>query len=230
MKACLGLITVGQAPRVDITPYMAEILGPGVELIEKGALDGLSPEELDKLAPTGNESILASRLKDGSEVIMSHKKVMPLVQQRIDELNAEGVNLILLLCTGIFPKFNSEVLILESQKIVDHFLEAVVQPDQALGLFVPKQEQEHSGGDKLAHITSKVVTACASPYDRDGRSSLDQFKQAARNMMDRKPDLIVLHCMGYNQTHRQLLADICSIPIVVANSIVARTVAELLPC
>ena len=38
----VGLITVGQAPRSDVVPDMAAILGGGVEIVEAGALDGLT--------------------------------------------------------------------------------------------------------------------------------------------------------------------------------------------
>jgi protein AroM len=41
----VGLITVGQAPRSDVVPDMAAILGGDVEIIEAGALDGLTREQ-----------------------------------------------------------------------------------------------------------------------------------------------------------------------------------------
>lgn len=42
-KVKIGAITVGQSPRVDVTPDLWPIFGPNVELIEAGGLDGLSP-------------------------------------------------------------------------------------------------------------------------------------------------------------------------------------------
>ena len=47
----VGLITVGQAPRSDVVPDMAAILGGDVEIVEAGALDGLSREQIAPLAP-----------------------------------------------------------------------------------------------------------------------------------------------------------------------------------
>ena len=37
----VGLVTIGQSPRADVVPDMAAILGPGVAIRERGALDGL---------------------------------------------------------------------------------------------------------------------------------------------------------------------------------------------
>ena len=49
----VGLITVGQSPRSDVVPDMAAILGGDVEILEAGALDGLSREQIAPLAPRG---------------------------------------------------------------------------------------------------------------------------------------------------------------------------------
>ena len=40
-RKIIGAVTIGQAPRVDIMPELMEILGPGIEIKEAGALDGL---------------------------------------------------------------------------------------------------------------------------------------------------------------------------------------------
>ena len=53
----IGLITVGQAPRSDVVPDMAAILGADVEIVEAGALDGLAREEITPLAPEGDDEV-----------------------------------------------------------------------------------------------------------------------------------------------------------------------------
>ena len=42
----VGLVTIGQAPRDDVVPDMSEILGRDVRLVQAGALDGLSRDEM----------------------------------------------------------------------------------------------------------------------------------------------------------------------------------------
>jgi len=46
----LGAVTIGQSPRTDIIPDLRTVLGAEVEIVEAGALDGLSPEEIRTLA------------------------------------------------------------------------------------------------------------------------------------------------------------------------------------
>jgi hypothetical protein len=67
MTTTVGLITVGQAPRSDVVPDMAAILGRDVEIVEAGALDGLTREQMATTRswspgwPTARRSSSASR-------------------------------------------------------------------------------------------------------------------------------------------------------------------------
>ena len=65
MKIRVGIVTIGQAPREDVVPDMAELMGPGAEILEGGALDGLTREEIERLAPEGDHEVLVTRLTDG---------------------------------------------------------------------------------------------------------------------------------------------------------------------
>ena len=58
----LALVTIGQAPRVDITPDMMQGLDAEYDITEFGALDGLTKEEVARLAPKGGEECLVSRM------------------------------------------------------------------------------------------------------------------------------------------------------------------------
>src|SRR5438034_10613382 len=100
MKPRVGLVTIGQAPRVDVVPEMAELMRPGIEILERGALDGLSRPEIERLAPEGDNEILVTRLSDGHSVFVGKEKITPLVQRRIDELEADGATMSVVLCTG----------------------------------------------------------------------------------------------------------------------------------
>src|SRR2546422_953146 len=78
MKPRVGMVTIGQAPRVDVVPAMADVLGPDVEIIERGALDGLGGDEIAQLAPESDDEVLVTRLTDGSSVFVGKRGVTPL--------------------------------------------------------------------------------------------------------------------------------------------------------
>ena len=62
----IGAVTIGQSPRVDVTPDIMPIFGDEVELLQMGALDGLSKEDIAAMVPREGDYILVSRLNDGS--------------------------------------------------------------------------------------------------------------------------------------------------------------------
>src|SRR2546426_9706393 len=100
-KARIGMVTVGQAPRGDVVPDMAALL-PGVEILEAGALDGLDRAAIARLAPTGDDEILVTRLADASSVFVGKSHVLPRVQARIVALGDPGGSLPAPPCTSAF--------------------------------------------------------------------------------------------------------------------------------
>ena len=51
MARTLGIVTIGQAPRDDIASLFAAHAPAGTRVILRGALDGLSDAEVDRLQP-----------------------------------------------------------------------------------------------------------------------------------------------------------------------------------
>ena len=101
----LGLITIGQSPRTDVTPDLAPIFGPDIQLCQAGALDGMTAQEIAAFAPEEGDYVLISRLRDGSSAVFAEKHILPRLQQCIYDLEAKGVELIMFLCTGSFPAY-----------------------------------------------------------------------------------------------------------------------------
>ncbi len=60
LSSVVGLVTIGQSPRSDVVPEIAALIGPGVDVQEAGALDGLGHSEIEALAPTGHDEILVT--------------------------------------------------------------------------------------------------------------------------------------------------------------------------
>lgn len=134
-KLLLGAVTIGQAPRTDVTADIAPLLGPNVRVIEAGALDGAS--DVSPLAPQGGESALASRLADGTGVIVSEAKIMPLVQQAVDRVVAQGAFAVVLLCTATLRNPPTSAV-------------PLIHPDVALAEAVVRMVRDEACGDGIA--------------------------------------------------------------------------------
>ena len=66
VKMKVGAITIGQSPRADVVQELLPLMGEQVELIQAGALDGLTREDIQAFAPGPEDYTLISRLRDGS--------------------------------------------------------------------------------------------------------------------------------------------------------------------
>ena len=51
VKMKVGAITIGQSPRADVVQELLPLMGEQVELIQAGALDGLTREDIQAFAP-----------------------------------------------------------------------------------------------------------------------------------------------------------------------------------
>src|ERR1051326_6692115 len=77
----LGTLTIGQAPRADVVPIIDRHIRPEVRRIHRGVLDGLSRAEIGaRYRPEPGEAELVTRLKDGSEISLSRRRMRDGVQ------------------------------------------------------------------------------------------------------------------------------------------------------
>ncbi|MBT7615783.1 MAG: AroM family protein [Calditrichaeota bacterium] len=219
----IGLITIGQSPRTDVVSDMKPFFGDHVEIIEMGALDGLSIEQVQELKPEGSMIHLVTRMRDGTEVVIGKEKILPRIQQCIGDLNRRKVNLIMLLCVGKFPEFLSSCLVIEPQCVVDRFIESIIKPKHHLGVIIPLIEQESWVRDTFLAVTPNLTIISASPY-----SDPSSISKAGQNLKDAGCDLILMYCMGFNLRNATEVRSVANLPVVLSNTIVARSTGELL--
>jgi protein AroM len=219
----IGMITIGQSPRADVVPEMREVLGSDVEILEAGALDGVSLEEVKRFSPKGRDYILCTRMSDGTEVVVAKRFIAPRVQKCIDLLSQRGAEIIVFICTGHFPPFSSKRLFIEAQKIVDHFILALHGENERMGLLIPLSGQMKQAKKKYDRLKGRVIIKAASPYAPE-----DEISMAAEELKRADPHVIVMHCIGYTQAMKERVMEITGKPTVLARSLVARTLKELL--
>ena len=221
-KRKVGAITIGQSPRVDVVPEMLEVLGPSVEVVEGGALDGLSAAEVAALAPRDGDYVLVTRMRDGSSVKIAEHQILPRMQDEVDRLVAEGAEAVALLCTGEFPAFRSSRLVLEPQALLHHFV-AGVAGARRLGVVVPVPEQIDQGARRWAAAAGEVRVEAGSPY-----ADLAELERAVDTLRRWRSDLVVLDCMGFTGAMKARAAEIAGVPVILPRTVLARTLAELL--
>jgi protein AroM len=221
-KARIGMVTVGQAPRADVVPDMAALL-PDVEILE-GALDGLDRAGIARLAPEGDDEILVTRLADASSVFVGKTHVLPRVTARIAALEAQGVALTVLLCTGAFPRLTTRRPLLEPQQVLLGVLRGLSHPGR-LGVLTPSERHVPQTTARWRADGFDAAVVPLSPYDEHDPAALARATAALR---DAGAGLVVMDCIGFRDVTRRDLAARLGVPVLVANLLVARLAAELL--
>ncbi len=220
----VGLITVGQAPRPDVVPDMAAILGDDVGIVEAGALDGLTREQIAPLAPEGDDEILVTRLADGSPVFVGKAAIIPRVEAQIAALEDRGVALNVLLCTGEFPRLVARRPLLEPQPLLLGLLRAMTFRGP-LGVLTPSERHVPQTTARWRAAGFDARVAPLSPYEEQDPAAV---RRAAEQLRAAGAGLVVMDCIGFRRKTRDEIAQLTGAPTLVANLLVARVAAELL--
>lgn len=217
----IAALTIGQSPRDDITPELKNYWGDKFNMIEKGALDNYSFQEIQKkFSPNDNDDILVTRLNNGEEVIVSHKCVQKLLKRKIKELS-DDIDLIVLLCTGVFDDFNSNKLIIKPHLILDNLIKNIIG-NKKLGTIIPNINQKKQIKDKWAKFNIKPFIQAASPYKLNNDLNL-----AAEILKNKNVDLIYMDCLGYSNSMKKAVSDISETKVMIPRLMLAAIIKEL---
>jgi protein AroM len=212
----IAFVTIGQSPRSDVMPDIVAACRTGFVATERGALDGLDDAQIAALAPRPGDAILASRLADGRGVLLGKPDIERRLHIIIAELDGEGFDLIVLLCTGSFGHFATDTPFLEPQHVVDHFARGLAYGAKRLGVVIPEADQ----ADDFASIDGiPTVAAHASPY---ATNPMPGLRSAGRALA--ATDLIVTHCIGYSEAMREELMRSSGRPVLLARRLVAHAI------
>jgi len=220
----LGTFTIGQAPRPDITPILDRYVPASVKRIHRGLLDGLSRDAITgAYGARAGEAVLVTRLSDGSSVQLSAQKVHCALQAGLDALEADGCDIVLLLCTGAFGGLRlKRGFLLEPDRIIPPAV-AGLASNRRLGIIVPVAAQITSESGKWKALECPPIFAAASPYTATPEAIAAAGLSLARN----GAEMLLLDCIGFIEAHREELAHACGLPVVLSNALMAKIVGEM---
>lgn len=218
----LGAITVGQSPRTDVTGDIMEIFKGKAEILERGALDGMSLEEVGRLEPENGEYVLVSRMRDGTQVSFSEQKILPRIQMCIDELERSGVDMILFFCTGEFAcEFRSDVPLIFPCDLISRLIPVLCGVKQLI-VVTPTQRQVEQSQNKWKKYVDHVVTVAASPY-----GEWEELEEVCDRISELEGPLVIMDCIGYSCAMKQMVAEKTGKMVVLSRTMAARVISEL---
>ncbi len=218
----IGAITIGQAPRTDVTEDILRLFDGKIELLQRGGLDGLTKAQITAFAPGEGDYVLVSRLLDGSSVTFAEEYILPRLQEAIDELEAAGVKLIMFFCTGSFPESLTAGVPLVYPCDILHRVVPLLSKSSQIIAVTPSSLQLEQNTAKWGGFVKTCTSIAASPY-----GPWEELEAAAKACRDLPGDLIVLDCIGFTQKMKELFAAESGKLVVLPRTLLARTISEL---
>ena len=217
----IGVVVIGQSPRPDVAAEIAAVLSPGMTIELRGALDGMSRAEIDKIPPKDGYDALFTLLPSGDSVVISKTEVERRADKQLTRFRQEGFGVTMLSCTGKFPNLSPEGLVILPSAVLHRLVEAVL-PKGRLGVFSPLPEQTALIDKKWQREGVEVLGVTLRPGSAD--SAVDR---AALMMASKYPDLGVMDCMSYSSANKARVRRSYSGPVILAIAAAARVVEEL---
>lgn len=221
----IGLITIGQSPRIDVTQDLVKLIPGEIRLVEVGALDDLSREEvIERLSPRPGETVYVTRLRDGSEVKISRERIIELMRDKIRVLESKGAEVIGVLCSGEFPEFESNVPIVYPDRILKGIVSSISFKGRSLVL-IPAEEQVEYAKRKWSSYLRDFDVISISPYT----SSPEDFVRLGEKIRERDIRLVVMDCIGYTLEQKRIIREISpKTRVITSRGALARALSELI--
>ncbi|MFP4456456.1 MAG: AroM family protein [Clostridia bacterium] len=216
----IGAVTIGQSPRKDVTKDILPLL-KDIEIVECGALDNYTYEEVvEKFQPTNN-NIFVSIMRDGMQVSLDKDKLIIELNNCIKILENRGCEIIMVFCTGKINNLESNVTLLQPNLIMKKIIPeialntkiAIVVPDVKQIKYIKKQ-WDHTGLD--------ITFFASSPYD-----SVKNIKHLSQKIKNQGFGLVYLDCIGYSKKMQEIVSQTTSLPVLLPRTILAE-VASLI--
>ncbi len=222
----IGVVTIGQSPVSEVVAELERIIKDSrtsqtVTFLQKGALDGLTADDIAGLRPTEEKDHLVTKLRNGTEVAVDKHGICPRVQQAILDLNGEGADIIALLCSDEFPPLRSEAPLILPANLLSGVLSSISIKGK-LGVMVPSEKQVGATIVVYQELGFEPIVVGASPY-ANGNEILN-----AANRLREEVALVVMDCFGYNLEMKSQVRKITGTPVILVRSLLAFTLSECL--
>jgi len=221
MSKKVAFLTIGQSPREDVFSEIIPKLSPTCQIIQAGALDDLSPEEIDRLKPQEGHLPLITRLRNGQAVIVSREKILPLLQAKINRLEQEEIEIIAVLCTEDFADLHSKKKLLLPFPLLKG--EIVKFSPSGLMVFIPLEEQRKLAEPKWRIPKIPLLIEILNPYQ-----DFFNLNKLINKLGRRENFLLVFDCFGYSISLAQSISEQFALPFITPRLILAQEINRLI--
>ena len=144
------------------------------------------------------------------------------MQQAINELEANGAELIIFFCTGTFPdSIQASVPLIYPCDILHRIVPLLTKTSDIIAI-TPSSLQIRQNEEKWRGYVKHCKALAASPY-----GPWTDLQTAAQQAKELPGDLIVLDCIGFDQKMKDMFAQESGKHVVLPRTLLARVISEL---
>ncbi|KAA8996173.1 hypothetical protein FJU30_22695 [Affinibrenneria salicis] len=193
-------------------------------VINIGLLDELSDEQIrQQLAARDGDTPFCACLADGVSLTLSAAHVAQLLQHKINQLDNDGVGVILLHGCEDFSGLSArQALLVESGRLLPPLINGIVAQCK-VGILVPVARHIQQQVRRWSYLAEPPCFAVASPW----LDSMDEFAAAARSLCRQGATVLLLDYPGYGEHHKDFLRSLLDIPVLLAHSLALRQAEAL---
>jgi protein AroM len=219
-KLRLGIVTVGQTPREDLTENVRHIGNSDVDIVIYGALDGFTEAEIRNIALKEGDFVVEAKLANGSSRKIPKRFVSPMIKNCVHRLKSEDVDAIIVACGVEFRGLEADRPIIKPWLLLSRVV-SVLLSKGILGVIVPIAEQVAYAKSKWSRKERCVHIEVASPWSKK------ELDRAARKIRDANVDLIVLDGYGYGKSIKEKVRKVTGKPVLAPSTLAVSLVREL---
>lgn len=229
----IGLLTIGQTPRPDLVEATSHLRGHA-DFIVRGALDTLSDDQVDALmrgSGNGGPSYpLITKLRSGKRVEIEERSLIPLLQEQLAALEAEGVTATLLLCAGPFDGLRGAQLLLKPFDLTRRIVQA--SGANQIGVIVPTRAQESAAQRKFASSGLGVAVVSLESCETPSMPIATQLCAALESASNvgQLPELVVMDYVGYPADELSKIREAIGVPLLDSGAVAIAALESILPC
>ena len=219
----IGFATIGQSPRDDLVPYLVERIGAPVRVLERGVMDGMDAAALAALDRGDDGLHMVTKLRDGGSARIAYELALPRMQAEVDALVADGADMVVILCGADWSALTAKVPIVNPGKLFPNVVQALAAGSK-LGVVKPAAHQIAPTEAQYRSLGLDAVVTSAFPYDG---AADDAARAAGRQLRESGTELVWMTCVGMNESMRAALREELDAPVILARSLLARVIGEL---
>lgn len=217
----IGALTIGQSPRPDLVSPLISQLPDNCQIVQAGALDGLTLASLPAFHDDGAYP-LTTRLQDGRLVMVEEAFLTQKLQQAVDHLEGQGVAATILLCAGTFAELKGTRPLFKPFFIVRDLLHLLGY--NRIGLIAPIKEQEAPIRKRWQAAGFQTTVWTADLTHQDAQFNHHLQMQIEANQLE----CMVLDYVGHPLANVRQLQETAVIPLIDLGQLTITFLAAIL--